>query len=133
MVDSLEGKALEFYFQHIASKIHLWTITKIILVMFTNCFPSQFIDQLRRKLSRITQGKQEVKDYVSELERLAFKFRDMTERQITIIFWNGLNCELRAQMVMLDIDQETDSLADIIAAAYKVERSINQQTVHLLE
>ena len=57
MVDALEGKALEFYFQHIASKIHLWTITKIILIMFTNCFPSQFINQLRRKLSRITQGK----------------------------------------------------------------------------
>ena len=36
-------------------------------------------------------------------------------------------------MAMLDIDQETDSLADIIAAAYKVERSINQQTVHLSE
>ena len=41
--------------------------------------------------------------------------------------------ELRAQMVMLDIDQETDSLMDIIAAAYKVERSINQWTVHLSE
>ena len=121
--DSLTGKAKKFYINYIATKQHLWTIARIIPALFDYCFPNDILEQLRKKWEQMTQGKRRVQDYVRELEGLARKFREVNEQQVVLMFWKGLNADIRGNMVLLGADPEVDDINSMLAKAITSEKS----------
>jgi hypothetical protein len=89
------GKAGDFYMNRIAGRADEWTYQTVFQAIFDHCFPKHIIRQFREQWNRLTQGKREVREYTEEIEKLARRFNEMTERTVVLKFWDGLDPELR--------------------------------------
>ena len=71
---------------YVAGNEKKWTLRKLYEALFDYCFPSDFKDCLRVQLSNAVQGKQRIRDFVREIEKLAARFPDVNERTIIQTF-----------------------------------------------
>ena len=133
MARLLTKKGKQFYLSYVAKDPRRWTVAKMIPRIFNYCFPSDVLEQLRRKWDRLVQGKKQVRDYAREIENLARKFKEMNERQVVLKFWNGLNHNIRGDMRLFSYDPERASLSSTIRWAIKCEKSQNERSRILKE
>ncbi|KAJ7201381.1 hypothetical protein GGX14DRAFT_571502 [Mycena pura] len=94
LVNFMSGKASKFFMKHVALRQCSWTPKSIYEALFNYCFPPDFKLKLRDELTSAKQGKRDVRDFQRDLETLAVRFPDVTERQIRQIFWDGLQTYL---------------------------------------
>jgi hypothetical protein len=122
------GKAGDFYMNRVAGRADEWTYQTVFQAIFDHCFPKHIIRQFREQWNKLTQGKREVREYTEEIEKLARRFNEMTERTVVLKFWDGLDPELREMMIPLGIEPETHDLNIMIQTAELVETQRNERT-----
>jgi hypothetical protein len=106
LVNFMSGKASQFFMKHIALRQNDWTVKSVYEGLFNYCFPPDFKLQLRDQLTSARQGKSDIRDFQRDLETLAARFPDVTERQLAQIFWNGLNQCLRMHLIEKGLSPE---------------------------
>ncbi|KAJ3475586.1 hypothetical protein NLI96_g11742 [Meripilus lineatus] len=91
----MSGQAAKFFMKHVATEVHKWTMKKLYAALFNYCFPTDFKEMLREQLMGAQQGTSKVRDFIRDLETLAARFADITDMQLTQIFWGGIHQYLR--------------------------------------
>ena len=71
LVKYTSGLVGEFFMNNVASSEKKWTLRKLYEALFNYCFPLDFKNCLRVQLSNAMQGKQQIQDFVWEIEKLA--------------------------------------------------------------
>ncbi|KAJ7926662.1 P-loop containing nucleoside triphosphate hydrolase protein [Mycena leptocephala] len=88
MVNFMSGSASKFFMKHVATHQKEWTVKKVYEALFDYCFLTDFKLRLRKRLMNAYQGKNKVRDFVRDVQALATRFPDVTERQLVQIFWD---------------------------------------------
>lgn len=123
LVSYMSGEAGQFFMSYIAGYEAAWTLKTMYESLFDYCFPSDFKDRLRAKLSHATQGKRRIRDFVRDIEKLASRFPDVNERAIIQTFWNGMHQEIRLRLIEWGISAEHTPLKKIVLKAMDIEAS----------
>ena len=121
------GKAGDFYMRRVAGRADEWTYATVFHAIFDHCFPKHIIRQFREQWNKLVQGKREVREYTEEIERLASRFQEMTERTVVLKLWDGLNPELRELMIPMGAEPEVNDLNDIIQMAERAKTQRNER------
>ncbi|KAJ7605657.1 hypothetical protein FB45DRAFT_1042043 [Roridomyces roridus] len=121
IVNFMSGKASRFFMKHVALRQRHWTPKLIYEALFNYCFPSDFKLKLREQLTGAKQGKNDVRDFQRDLETLAARFPDVTERQIRQIFWTGIRTYLRMHLIGKGLDPERSSIEKLVKHAARAE------------
>jgi len=119
----LTGTAEKFYLQYVARNPDMYTVKELLGDLFDYCFPDDFIEQMRQKWDKLTQGKLRVREYTREIADLAQKFPEMSERQVVLKLWNGLKGDIRGDLAMRGIDPEKHDINKIIRNAARSEKA----------
>ncbi|KAF7324030.1 DNA/RNA polymerase [Mycena kentingensis (nom. inval.)] len=90
--------------------------------VFDECFPATYKLELREKLMSAKQGNSKVRDFVRDIESLANRFRDITERHLQQIFWTGLRQHLRLHLIGEGHDPENSTLEQMAICAAREEK-----------
>lgn len=130
MVNFVSHLAGRFYMKHVAKCQDEWTLKEIYEGTFDYCFPVDFKSKLREELTNADQNDTKVRDFVRELQTLALRFPDVTSRQLNQIFWEGLNMNIRLELIGKGLNPEKDSLIKILKYAVCIE---NQEEARRLE
>jgi hypothetical protein len=146
IVNFMSGKASRFFMKHVALRQKDWTVKSVYEGLFNYCFPPDFKLQMHEQLTCARQGTKDVRDFHRNIETLAVRFPDVTERQLRQIFWDGIRTYLRLHLIEKGLSPEHSSLARLVKytsrreAAHSVwkreqagrhhgdERSINAQS-----
>ncbi|KAJ6504211.1 hypothetical protein C8R47DRAFT_1104719 [Mycena vitilis] len=67
------------------------------------------------------QGKNDVRDFQRDLETVAVRFPDVTEREIRQIFWNGIRGYLRLHLIGKGLNPERSSIQKLVKYASRHE------------
>ncbi|KAJ7192489.1 hypothetical protein GGX14DRAFT_578056 [Mycena pura] len=121
IVNFMGGRASQFFMKHVALRRKKWTVKSVYEGLFDYCFPPNFKWRLREELMQAMQGSNSVRDFVREIEDLATRFPDVSERQIKQIFWDGLRKKLRIHLIGKGQDPEHTSLAKMVKYATRQE------------
>ncbi|KAK7006339.1 hypothetical protein R3P38DRAFT_2794072 [Favolaschia claudopus] len=121
IVQFMSGTASRFFMKHVALRQKDWTPKLIYEALFNYCFPPDFKLQLRDQLTGAKQGRNDVRDFQRDIETLAIRFPDVTERQIRQIFWNGISTHLRMHLIGKGLDPERSSLRKMVRHAARFE------------
>lgn len=124
----MNGKAGKFFMKHIVNSRHEWTVANLYEGLFNYCFPSHFKLTLCEKFMSTVQGNLNVQDYTQELESMAIRFPDMTERKITQIFWQGLHQYLHLYLIECGLNPEHTELEKLINYVKQKEEAIEAKT-----
>ncbi|KIL62363.1 hypothetical protein M378DRAFT_44130, partial [Amanita muscaria Koide BX008] len=119
----LSGKARRFFMTHVATNLGRWDLKAVYEGLFDYCFPTHFKLELREKLRKTYQGSWTVRDYARELENLALRFPDVTDREITQIFWEGIKPDLRCYLREKGLSPERHDLERLIKYASRREEA----------
>lgn len=123
LVQFLEGKASRFFMRHVSQNLKKWDTKKVYEGLFDYCFPAHFKLELREKMMSANQGSQTVRDYARELEMMAMRFPDITEREVTLIFWQGIHQGLRLYLIEKGMNPERTTLERLIKYANRREEA----------
>lgn len=121
LVNFMSGKASRFFMKHVALRQKDWTLKSIYEALFNYCFPPDFKLQLREQLTRAKQGSNNVRDFQRDLETLAVRFPDVTEREIRQIFWTGIRRYLRLHLIEKGLNPERHSMDKLVKYASRHE------------
>ncbi|KAJ7207445.1 hypothetical protein GGX14DRAFT_567397 [Mycena pura] len=121
MVNFMSGKASRFFMKHVALRQKEWTVQSVYEGLFNYCLPPDFKLELREKLTSAQQRKNDVRDFQRDLETLAVRFPDVTERQIRQIFWTGIRSYLRLHLIEKGLDPERSSMRKLVKHAMRRE------------
>ena len=89
--------------------------------IFDYCFPVDFKDRLRAKLSQAVQGNRRVRDFLRDIEKPASRFLDVNERAIMQALWNGMYQHIRLRLIEWGVSTERSSLKRIVRKAMDTE------------
>jgi len=67
---------------YVAGNEETWSMKTMYEALFDYCFPMDFKDRLRARLSNATQGKRRIRDFIRDVEKLASRFPDVNERTV---------------------------------------------------
>ncbi|KIL54135.1 hypothetical protein M378DRAFT_19176 [Amanita muscaria Koide BX008] len=125
LVQFMSGEAAKFFMKHVAMNRTKWTTKSIYEGLFDYCFPPRFKQQLRRKMVTARQGTQRVRDYARELESMAMRFPDVTEREVRDILWHGMNTYIRVHLIGKGLGPERTPLERLIKHAHRHEEAMD--------
>lgn len=128
MLEYVTGDAKMFYLKYVAGRADEWNYQTIFPAIFDYCFPKDFMKRLRIKWNNLAQGKRRVRDYLREIEMIARKFGEMSERTLVLKFWDGLDPELREIMALMNAEPEVDDINEMAEKAEQAERSLDERT-----
>ncbi|KAI0066380.1 hypothetical protein BV25DRAFT_1797254, partial [Artomyces pyxidatus] len=117
------NKPSHFYMKYVSKRIADWTVEEFYQAVFNYCFPTDFKNRLRKQLMSAKQGKDDVGDFVQELETLGNRFPDITNDQMVRIFWDGLQQYLRLYLIEQGLDPEVTPLETMVTYAERRERA----------
>ncbi|KAI0069500.1 hypothetical protein K474DRAFT_1610351, partial [Panus rudis PR-1116 ss-1] len=123
MVNFMTGKPRSFFMKHVATHQKEWNTKLLYEALFDYCFPEDFKSELRDNLMSAKQDKQRVRDFVRDLENLAERFPDVTQRQIIGIFWKGIHQYLRLYLIDKGFSPETTKLKRLVKYAARHEKA----------
>jgi hypothetical protein len=123
LVSYVSGEAGEFFMNFVANNERSWTINTMYEALFDYCFPMDFKDRLRARLTHSIQGKRRIRDFVRDVERLAARFPDVNERAVIQTVWNGMRQSIRLRLIEWGISAENTPLARIVRKAMDIEAS----------
>jgi hypothetical protein len=124
----LSGKARIWYLRFVAEDPINWTAEGIFNGLFNHCFPANYRMKLRERLMNMKQGKRNVREFVREVEVLGRRFRDVNERAIIQIFWNGIHRDLQTALLRKGLNPERDDLFRLIQHAIYEEEANERAT-----
>ena len=120
----LSGKAHCFFMMHVATVQKKWDLKAVYEGLFDYCFLAHFKLELHKKLRKTYQGNLTVWDYAQELETLALHFPDVSDREITQIFWEGIKPDPRCYLREKGLSPERHSLGHLIKYATRWEEAM---------
>jgi hypothetical protein len=123
LVKYVTGQAGEFFMNFIAGNEDAWTLKAMYEALFDYCFPSDFKDRLRARLTNSVQGKRRIREFIRDIEKLAARFPDVNERAVIQTFWNGMHQSTRLRLIEWEISPEHTPLEKIVRRAVAIERS----------
>ena len=100
-----------------------WTLKTMCEALFDYCFPMDFKETLRARLSQSTQGKCRIRDFIRDVEKLASRFPDVNERAVIQTFWNRMHQHIRLRLIEWGISAERTPLEKIVRKAIDIEAS----------
>ena len=118
------GKASQFLMKHVVRNLKDWDRQLVYEGLFDYCFPTHFKLELREKMMDAVQGSQTVRDFARDLESLAVRFPDVTDREVTQIFWKGLHQHLRLHLVEKGMNPERTGFEKLVKYAQRREDAI---------
>ena len=86
----VSGEAATYYMDFVVGNENAMTLDMFFENLFDYCFPRDFKDKLRAKLTTSTQGKRRVREFLRDLMKLAARFPDVNERTVIETFWHGM-------------------------------------------
>ncbi|KAJ3487529.1 hypothetical protein NLI96_g3480 [Meripilus lineatus] len=120
----MSGQAAKFFMKHVATEVHKWTMKKLYAALFNYCFPTDFKEMLREQLMGAQQGTSKVRDFIRDLETLAARFADITDMQLTQIFWGGIHQYLRLYLIEKGKNPEVTKLSTLVKYATRKENAM---------
>ncbi|THH29464.1 hypothetical protein EUX98_g4724 [Antrodiella citrinella] len=121
VMNFMSGNASKFFMKHVATTRKYWTMKRLYEALFDYCFPVDFKEQLRERLTQSTQGKRRVRDFARDLENLASRFPDVSDHQLVQIFWKGLKTYLKFDLIRRGMSPESTSLDKMVKYAARYE------------
>ena len=121
LVSYVSGKASDFFMDYVAGHEDRWTVKTMYEALFDYCFPTDFKDRLRARLSQSVQGKRNIRDFVRDVEKLASRFPDVNERTVIQTFWNGMHQDIRLRLIEWGVSTERTPLDEIVRKAMDLE------------
>ncbi|EPQ50089.1 hypothetical protein GLOTRDRAFT_97238 [Gloeophyllum trabeum ATCC 11539] len=119
----MSGTASRFFMKHVANHQRDWTVERIFEALFDYCFPIDYKLKLRERLMASHQGSHNVRDFVRDIQSLASRFPDITERQIVQIFWEGVHQYIRLKWIDKGYSPEDTSFKKLVKWAIRFEAS----------
>jgi hypothetical protein len=127
MVKWTSGKASQFMMKHVVRNLKEWNRQLVYEGLFDYCFPAHFKMELREKMMGAVQGSQTVRDYARDLEAMAVRFPDVTDREVTQIFWKGIHQHLRLNLIEKGMNPERTGFEKLVKYAQRREDAIETQ------
>ena len=124
MVKWTTGKASQFLMKHVVRNLKGWDRQLVYEGLFDYCFPTHFKLELRETMMDAVQGSQTVRDYARDLESMAVRFPDVTDREMTQIFWKGLHQHLRLNLIEKGMNPERTGFEKLVKYAQRREDAI---------
>lgn len=95
-----------------------WEPKKVFKTLHKNCFPVDYKMQVHRELVSAKQGNLRVRDFARRITRLAEHVPyPVEERLLVTIFYEGLNCHIKANLILHGSSPGKVSLNDMIQRA----------------
>ena len=123
MISYRSGEVGQFFMNYVAGYEKSRTLRDMFESLFDYCFPTDYKDRLRAKLSNATQGKLRIRDFIRDIEKLAARFPDVNERAIIQASWNGMHQDIRLRLIEWGVSAENIPLKKIIRKAMDIEAS----------
>ena len=123
IVQFLSDKPSKFFMKHVAPSLSKWSLQTLYDALFNYCFPIDFKARLRARFERTSQGRNNVQDFLRELEDLASHFPEVTDFQITQIFWRGLHQYIRLYLIEKGLNPERTALKKLVKYAVRREEA----------
>jgi hypothetical protein len=100
MAKYMTKKVSQFFMRHVASSRKKWHKKQVYEGLFY-CFPAHFKLEPCEKMWTAVQSSQSVRDFAQELEAVAIRFPDISERNVRQIFWRGIRVKLRSHLAAM--------------------------------
>ncbi|KAM5535975.1 hypothetical protein V8D89_010415 [Ganoderma adspersum] len=123
VVQFLTGTAGRFFMKHVATCQSEWNMTSLYEALFDYCFPTDYKAQLRLRLERAVQGRTKVRDFVREIQHLAARFPDVSDFQLSQIFWRGVHGYIRVYLIEKGLHPERTLLDKMVKYAARREEA----------
>ena len=123
VVQFLTRVAGKFFMKHVSTCQSEWTMMSLYEALFDYCFPTDYKAQLRLRLERSVQGKAKVCDFVCEIQHLTARFPDVSDFQLTQIFWRGVHGYIRVYLIEKGLHPERMLLDKMVKYAVRREEA----------
>ncbi|OSC97146.1 hypothetical protein PYCCODRAFT_1462059 [Trametes coccinea BRFM310] len=80
MIQFMKGGASRFFMRHVATRQSDWTVKLLYEALFDYCFPTDYKARLRTRLEQSTQGRSRVRDFVRDIQQLAYEKKRLTPK-----------------------------------------------------
>ncbi|KAF8573439.1 hypothetical protein K439DRAFT_1357185, partial [Ramaria rubella] len=91
----VKGRAYTFFELESMTTRQCWDLKTFFKELFNYCFPPNFRSEQRKWLVTFGQHDLPVCDYARQIRALANSIGDISERQLTVYFWNRAHCEIQ--------------------------------------
>ncbi|KAG6867122.1 hypothetical protein C0993_006576 [Termitomyces sp. T159_Od127] len=124
----LTGRAYTFYTQQVSINPERWTLQKFFTELFNYCFPIDFRNQQRTKLSNFSQGNRSVREYVADLDEL-FTIVGADSKQSRVVkLFNGFRAPIRKALLREHLNPELTTWKTMVREAEYQEMAENVDT-----
>lgn len=117
----LKGSAYTYYAREVSPNVEKWTVSRFFRGLFDACFPVDFKEKQRERLENLTQGKHELREYISLLNELFLVTGVRRSREKARYLWRGLRQETKERLRYDGISPESSSYDRIIKKAEHAE------------
>ena len=123
VVQFLTRVAGKFFMKHVSTCQSEWTMTSLYEALFDYCFPTDYKAQLRLRLEHSVQGKAKVHDFMREIQHLTARFPDVSDFQLTQIFWRGVHGYIHMYLIEKGLHPEHMLLDRMVKYAARCEEA----------
>ncbi|KAJ7617319.1 hypothetical protein FB45DRAFT_1104674 [Roridomyces roridus] len=121
----LKGHALQFYNSKVENDENSWTLSDFFWGLFNFCFPVNFREKQRTRLTQCVQGTKSVLSHKAEWEHIYNTIGHEANQEKVVMFWRSLNADIRKEMFRDKLDPESSSWAEVAAGAESAEIIVN--------
>ena len=103
----IKGCAIDFYLQKIGMNNTWWTLSQFFRGLMDFCFPSNFVETLRREFNTLKQGNRVIQEYLYNLEMKAINLGNISNRDLTRRAWDRLHPKYQRQLQLDCLNPDT--------------------------
>ncbi|KAG6863852.1 hypothetical protein C0993_010142, partial [Termitomyces sp. T159_Od127] len=113
----LTGRAYTFYTQQVSINPERWTLQKFFTELFNYCFPIDFRNQQRTKLSNFSQGNRSVREYMADLDELFMIVGADSKQSRVVKLFNGFHAPIQKVLLREHLNPELTTWKTMVREA----------------
>ncbi|KAF8576871.1 hypothetical protein K439DRAFT_1640169 [Ramaria rubella] len=106
----VKGRAYTFFELEIIMTGQRWDLKTFFEEIFNYCFLPNFCSEQRKRLTTFVQWDLPVRNYARQIRALANSIGDISERQLTVYFWNGAHRKIQERWATEKFNPEFSTL-----------------------
>ncbi|KAJ6594825.1 hypothetical protein B0H19DRAFT_1284575, partial [Mycena capillaripes] len=117
----LDGKALDFYNQVVVRDEENWDLQRFFVELFEFCFPVDFRNKQRRRLSRCFQNDKTVAAHVAEWSQIYNTIGLPDDQEKVVKLFNSFNFDVQTELYRKLLDPEVSTWDQVVKGASEAE------------
>ncbi|KAF8579439.1 hypothetical protein K439DRAFT_1254721, partial [Ramaria rubella] len=109
----VKGHTYTFFELEIMTAGQQWELKRFFEELFNYCFPPNFRSAQRRRLASFMQRELPIRDYAHQIQALLNSIGDISERQLTVYFWNSAQREIQERWATEKFNPEFSTFSEL--------------------